>query len=81
MNTQLTESAERPPRVLVVDDEQVILYTVSDALRRRKHKMPDCAATQIRKNNSGRNSDFVQNKIRVHEFVSSGNGHSKILDC
>lgn len=46
MNAQLTESAERPPRVLVVDDEQVILYTVSDALRRAGYEVIGAASAE-----------------------------------
>ena len=46
MNAQLTESAERPPRVLVVDDEQVILYTVSDALRRAGYEVVEAASAE-----------------------------------
>ena len=46
MNAQLTESAERPPRVLVVDDDQVILYTVSDALRRAGYEVVGAASAE-----------------------------------
>jgi response regulator NasT len=46
MNTPLTESAERPPRVLVVDDEQVIVYTVSDALRRAGYEVVGAASAE-----------------------------------